>query len=180
VITTNKRPVPLEHYLWVSNDRYKIVDNRSHFLMEGYQSAMQASKQKQAPHSLPTLCTFRLLSLYSLSLSALFQRQAKTAGAAFKAVRAGGMKQANLFPALLLSHISPHACFFFFFGLVQQLTKWVKMIHQLRIKGLLPVVVFTFSKKKCEVTSRPSFFSSPSFVPQLTASGHVCRMWRTD
>jgi antiviral helicase SKI2 len=47
VITTNKRPVPLEHYLWVSNERYKIVDNRSNFLMGGYQSAMQAAKQKQ-------------------------------------------------------------------------------------------------------------------------------------
>ena len=47
MITTNKRPVPLEHYLWVSNERFKIVDNRSNFLMGGYQSAMQAAKQKQ-------------------------------------------------------------------------------------------------------------------------------------
>jgi hypothetical protein len=54
VITTNKRPVPLEHYLWVSNERYKIVDNRSNFLMGGYQSAMQAAKQKQ-------VCLFYLL-----------------------------------------------------------------------------------------------------------------------
>lgn len=96
VITTNKRPVPLEHYLWVSNERFKIVDNRSNFLMGGYQSAMQAAKQKQS----------------------------KSAGATAKAARASGVKQ--------------------------QRTKWVKMIDQLRVKGLLPVVVFAFSKKKCE------------------------------
>jgi superfamily II RNA helicase len=56
-------------------------------------------------------------------------QQSKSAGATAKAARASGVKQ--------------------------QRTKWVKMIDQLRVKGLLPVVVFAFSKKKCEVPPLP-------------------------
>lgn len=36
VISTPKRPVPLEHYLYASRDIFKIVDFRGEFLSMGY------------------------------------------------------------------------------------------------------------------------------------------------
>jgi hypothetical protein len=35
VISTPKRPVPLEHYLWAGKELHKIVDSSSRFLSEG-------------------------------------------------------------------------------------------------------------------------------------------------
>lgn len=35
VISTPKRPVPLEHYLWAGKELHKIVDASSHFLSDG-------------------------------------------------------------------------------------------------------------------------------------------------
>lgn len=35
VISTPKRPVPLEHYLWAGKELHKIVDASSHFVAEG-------------------------------------------------------------------------------------------------------------------------------------------------
>ena len=37
VISTSKRPVPLEHYLYADKDIYKIVDSDKKFLPLGYQ-----------------------------------------------------------------------------------------------------------------------------------------------
>jgi superfamily II RNA helicase len=36
VIKTEKRPVPLEHYLYANKELYKIVDKEGNFLSEGY------------------------------------------------------------------------------------------------------------------------------------------------
>lgn len=35
VISTTKRPVPLEHYLWAGNHMHKIVDAQGLFLGQG-------------------------------------------------------------------------------------------------------------------------------------------------
>lgn len=51
VITTAKRPVPLEHYLYTGSDsktisqRYKFIDSSSQFKEFGYKQALQAKKQ---------------------------------------------------------------------------------------------------------------------------------------
>lgn len=42
VISTPKRPVPLEHYLWASDAMYKVVDENKHYLEPGYAAAHQA------------------------------------------------------------------------------------------------------------------------------------------
>lgn len=36
VIKTDKRPVPLEHYLYYNKELYKIVDSKKQFLHNGY------------------------------------------------------------------------------------------------------------------------------------------------
>lgn len=50
VITTVKRPVPLEHYLYTGtstktiNDRFKFIDSNSDFLEHGYKKALETKK----------------------------------------------------------------------------------------------------------------------------------------
>ncbi|XP_062604203.1 superkiller complex protein 2-like [Saccostrea cucullata] len=52
VISTLKRPVPLEHYLYTgtsgktSNELFKIVDEKKTFLTNGYHKALDAKKEK--------------------------------------------------------------------------------------------------------------------------------------
>ncbi|KAK9466501.1 NUC185 domain-containing protein [Lipomyces arxii] len=43
VISTPKRPVPLEHFLWSSNQMFKIVDADKKFLMQGWSDAQRAA-----------------------------------------------------------------------------------------------------------------------------------------
>jgi antiviral helicase SKI2 len=48
VISTDKRPVPLEHYIYANKEVYKIVDNKKQFLSQGYRAAQQSFKDKEA------------------------------------------------------------------------------------------------------------------------------------
>ncbi|KAK5107409.1 hypothetical protein LTR62_001313 [Meristemomyces frigidus] len=49
VISTPKRPVPLEHYLWADKKMFKIVDSNKHFIEKGWKDANDAmtGKDKQ-------------------------------------------------------------------------------------------------------------------------------------
>lgn len=52
VISTPKRPVPLEHYLYADKEIYKVVDSAKRFLSLGYKKAydvLNAKNQKQIP-----------------------------------------------------------------------------------------------------------------------------------
>ena len=42
VISTPKRPVPLEHYIWADKKMFKIVDSNKQFLQKGYKDANDA------------------------------------------------------------------------------------------------------------------------------------------
>lgn len=48
VISTLKRPVPLEHYLWAGKDKYKIVDSNKRFLEGGWKKANDIMSGKEA------------------------------------------------------------------------------------------------------------------------------------
>ncbi|KAJ3556495.1 hypothetical protein NM688_g1996 [Phlebia brevispora] len=47
VISTAKRPVPLEHYLYAGRQFHKIVDSSGNFLSDGYKAAAEALRRKQ-------------------------------------------------------------------------------------------------------------------------------------
>lgn len=105
VVSTLKRPVPLEHFLYVSGDLFKIVDPEKKFLSDGYskaQSKMMGGKEKIA--SAP-------------------KKDGKTVIAKKNPYSKSAGDDKNL---------------------------WVNLIQLLKKKSLLPVVVFTFSKKRCE------------------------------
>eukprot|EP01080_Neovahlkampfia_damariscottae_P012658 gene12658-6558_t len=86
VMSTLKRPVPLEFHIYYSGDIFKIVDSTSTFLVKGYKSALQAKKDR---------VKFRL--------------------------------KKNM-----------------------ETNEWAKLIEVLKKKKLIPLIVFSFSRKKCE------------------------------
>lgn len=49
VISTPKRPVPLEHFIWAKTEQIKIVNSEKKFLIEGYQSVKNVLAPPVAP-----------------------------------------------------------------------------------------------------------------------------------
>ncbi|CAG8705918.1 1840_t:CDS:10, partial [Rhizophagus irregularis] len=99
VISTYKRPVPLEHYLYAENELYKIVDAKKVFSDQEWKKAQNAlNKEKESKGN---------------------------------ASRGGGGGD-------------PRA--------QQQQNKnlWTNIINLLKKRDLLPVINFTFSKKRCD------------------------------
>lgn len=94
VISTLKRPVPLEHYLYAGNDLFKVVDSQKKFLPSGYKEAKD-------------------------SLS-----------------RAGRDSGWNSRGKMAVQKTDRNT--------------WVLLVGLLRKRNLLPTVVFSFSKKKCD------------------------------
>lgn len=107
VISTTKRPVPLEHYLFTgnsnktNNELFMIVDHKGSFITQGYQKAVDAKKDRASKSS-------------------------QSFGA--KGPRGGHPNQDK--------------------------NVWLSVIDMLKKKDKLPVVAFTFSKKKIDENAR--------------------------
>lgn len=105
VITTAKRPVPLEHYLYTGSNaktmaqRYKFIDHESNFVANGYKRALDAKKD-----------------------SLKFVRGAK------------GMNFSS----------NPQ----------QDKNTYVTLVRHLEQLSLLPVICFTFSRRRCDGNAR--------------------------
>lgn len=105
VITTAKRPVPLEHYLYTGSNaktidqRYKFIDSSSEFVKDGYQKALDAKKD----------CAKYLK------------------GAKGKNFYANPQQEKNIY---------------------------VTLVRHLETLSLLPVIIFTFSRRRCDANAR--------------------------
>ncbi|KAG0086288.1 hypothetical protein BGZ92_008265 [Podila epicladia] len=108
VISTPKRPVPLEHHLFANRDIHKIVDARQTWLQAGYKSTTDALAKKEADAK-PA------------------QRGGKTPFRGGGGGGGGGWRNDK-----------------------QDKNMFTHLVGYLQKKSFLPVVVFTFSKKKCE------------------------------
>ncbi|KDQ63053.1 hypothetical protein JAAARDRAFT_29053 [Jaapia argillacea MUCL 33604] len=141
VISTAQRPVPLEHYLYAGRDLHKIVDAKRNFLGLGYKDAGEALRRKQDKEreaaGLPPV-----------------QRLGARGGAAAQRGQRGQQPQRGGAPG----RGGPQRGAVPFRGggaprTVHQTADkslYVHLLGNLKKKSLLPVVVFTFSKKRCE------------------------------
>ncbi|XP_041481057.1 helicase SKI2W-like [Lytechinus variegatus] len=106
VISTLKRPVPLEHFLYTgnsnktSNELFLLVDAKKNFLQQGYKQAVQAKKDRATKSS---------------------------TGFGAKGTREGHFKSDK--------------------------NVYMSVVEMLRKKEQLPIVCFTFSKKRCNDNS---------------------------
>ncbi|KAJ7610948.1 P-loop containing nucleoside triphosphate hydrolase protein [Roridomyces roridus] len=138
VISTAQRPVPLEHYLYAGREMYKIVDARRDFLALGYKEAGEALRRKQDKER------------EAAGLPPVQRAGARGAAAAQRGQQRGGAPargrgaapparggRGGGAPPRTMHHATDK-------------NFYVHLVGHLRKKALLPVVVFTFSKKRCE------------------------------
>ncbi|KIY51126.1 ATP-dependent RNA helicase [Fistulina hepatica ATCC 64428] len=136
VITTAQRPVPLEHYLYAGREIYKIVDAKRNFLSQGYKGAGEAVRRKQdKEREAAGLSPVQRVGARGAAANRGGGRGAPRArGAVVPARGRGGGAGSN--PRTIHTAGDKNL--------------YVHLVGYLRKHGLLPVVIFTFSKKRCE------------------------------
>ncbi|KAJ7750230.1 antiviral helicase [Mycena metata] len=139
VISTAQRPVPLEHFLYAGREMYKIVDARRDFLALGYKEAGEALRRKQdKEREAAGLPPVQRVGARGAAVAQRGQQRggppARGRGAPAPARGRGGGGGA---PPRTMHHAADK-------------NLYVHLLGHLKKKALLPVVVFTFSKKRCE------------------------------
>ena len=146
VISTPKRPVPLEHYLWAGKDIHKIVDSQKKFLEKGWKEADQALRGKDK--ALPAPAASRGGANQRGNQRGGPQRGGQQRGGR------GGNQQRGRGGAPRASHAPGHmgrgGRAGGFVSVNQDKNLWVHLVHFLRKSNLLPACIFVFSKKRCE------------------------------
>ena len=153
VISTSKRPVPLEHYLWAGKDKHKIVDSNRRFLEPGWkaadeimsgrdklkaQKAAEAQAQSQGQRGGPQGKGGR--------------GQAPGRGNGRGGPQRGGPQQRGRGqPAPRgTGNIARTGRGGGRTTAAQDKNIWVHLVQHLRKENLLPGCIFVFSKKRCE------------------------------
>ncbi|CAO3616518.1 unnamed protein product [Mucor hiemalis] len=124
VISTLKRPVPLEHYLYANKDIYKIVGaNENKLNTIGYNKAKDAmmKRKEQVDKSAGNTSNAR-------------GARGGRGGRGGAVVRGGPRTMTRSYQSSMQTDRN----------------LFVHLIGMLKTKELLPVVIFTFSKKRCE------------------------------
>ncbi|KAL4400169.1 Antiviral helicase Ski2 [Malassezia pachydermatis] len=136
VISTPKRPVPLEHFLYAGKELYKIVDANGRFLSKGVHDASDAlkSKQEREAESVAGHGGAARGGAAGRGAARGAGRGATGRGGAGRGASRGGGG----------GTVARRS------GMATDKSLWVHLIGLLRKQSLLPVVVFVFSKRKCE------------------------------
>jgi antiviral helicase SKI2 len=148
VISTPKRPVPLEHYLWAGKEMHKIVDSEKRFLEKGWKAANDVLsgrdkvKDQHGSEAQPARAASgaanRGTGRGRTGRGRGNQRGDHQQRGRGQAINRG---QGNIArTGRGGSRISA----------AQDRNIWVHLVSQLRKDNLLPCCVFVFSKKRCE------------------------------
>lgn len=143
VTTTNKRPVPLEHCLFYSGEVYKVCE-KDIFLTQGFREAKDIFKMKNSnkfgvrPGTKPGTPAVRAGTQGrnpDTSSKGRDQKHPKhhhtNSGAAAIQQNSSGPRRSDLF--------------------------WMPLINNLLKKSLVPVVIFCFSKNRCDRSAESMF-----------------------
>ncbi|RDW66773.1 DSHCT-containing protein [Coleophoma crateriformis] len=153
VISTPKRPVPLEHYLWADKGIHKIVDSEKRFLEKGWKSAndILSGRDKVKTLPAPEVSSGRGGN-NNRGGRGQNQRGGPQRGGG---QQRGGAQQRGRGGPPRASHAPGHM------GqrggrqggrtsAAQDKTLWVHLVQFLKKETLLPACIFVFSKKRCE------------------------------
>jgi antiviral helicase SKI2 len=147
VISTPKRPVPLEHYLWAGKDMHKIVDSEKRFLAKGWQTAndilsgLDKIKEQKAIENQSTGRGGTVAQRGGRGQQQQRggnQRGGQQRGGRGQPVNRG---QGNIARTGRGGGRTSAA---------QDRNVWVHLVQNLRKENLLPACIFVFSKKRCE------------------------------
>ena len=151
VISTLKRPVPLEHYLWANKEMYKIVNAERKFLDKGWKEANDALSGKdkvKAPAAAESSQSQRGGTSNSRGRGQN-QRGAPQRGAPPQ--RGGSTQRARGGPAPRgTGNIARTGRGGGRTTAAQDRNVWVHLVQHLKKDDLLPACIFVFSKVRCE------------------------------
>ncbi|KIW25761.1 uncharacterized protein PV07_08915 [Cladophialophora immunda] len=149
VISTPKRPVPLEHYLWAGKEIHKIVDSEKRFIQKGWKAANDI-----------------LSGLDKIKEQKAIEAQAPVRGGHASGQRGGGRAQPQrggsnqrggaqqrgrgAVPNRGQGNIARTGRGGGRTTAAQDRNIWVHLVQFLRKENLLPACIFVFSKKRCE------------------------------
>lgn len=142
VISTLKRPVPLEHYLWADKAMYKIVDADKKFLDNGWigaNAAIAGRKDKITANDPRGDIDGRPNRTMS-------QRGGPLRGNQRGHTQARGRGR----PTRAIGNISRSGRGGGRTSAAQDKNIWVHLVQHLKKQALLPACIFVFSKKRCE------------------------------
>ncbi len=142
VISTPKRPVPLEHYLWADKAMYKIVDAEKRFLDKGWIAANAAIAGR---HDKPATGDHRS------DVNGRGNRgQSNRTGPPRGNHRGGSQQRGRGQPQKSTGNITRTGRGGGRISAAQDKHIWVHLVQQLKRQALLPACIFVFSKKRCE------------------------------
>ncbi|KAJ3400300.1 hypothetical protein HDV05_001162, partial [Chytridiales sp. JEL 0842] len=134
VISTSKRPVPLEHYLYVEKEIYKIVGAEKRFLSDGWKAGFDAlASTKRAENQKDKRPTGR-----------------GDGGRGGRGGRGGGGRGGAVVSRGGVGGGGSGASSNSFSRDLSDRNLYIQLLNMLKKKNLLPVIIFSFSKKKCE------------------------------
>ncbi|KAF9225395.1 ATP-dependent RNA helicase [Gyrodon lividus] len=134
VISTVQRPVPLEHHLYAGRDTFKVVNAQRRWVPEGYKDAGEALKRKQDKEREAA----GLPPIQRVGARGAAPREGQRGAAPSRGNQRSAPPRGRGGGSSRIIHT----------GADKNL--YVHLLSHLQKKGLLPVVVFTFSKKRCE------------------------------
>jgi antiviral helicase SKI2 len=152
VISTPKRPVPLEHYLWANKDIHMIVDAEKKFVEKGWKDANAAMKGNDKPRTIETAPPTRGGGNQRGGggrggpRGGNQQRGGGRGGGGSQQRGRGGPPRASHTPGHMGRAGRPGG----FTSAAQDKNLWVHLVQYLKKSNLLPACIFVFSKKRCE------------------------------
>ncbi|KAK4190592.1 NUC185 domain-containing protein [Podospora australis] len=154
VISTPKRPVPLEHYLWANKNIYKIVDPEKRFVEKGWKDANAALQGKDKPPKAIEAAPARGGGNQRGGGRGGAQRGGNQQQRGGGGGRGGGGQQRGRGGPPRASHNPGHMGRTGrpggFTSAAQDKNLWVHLVQFLKKQSLLPACIFVFSKKRCE------------------------------
>ncbi|KAF2232519.1 antiviral helicase [Viridothelium virens] len=149
VISTPKRPVPLEHYLWAGKAMHKIVDENKKFIEKGWKEASDIFTGKDKTKK-PTSVEQSQVSRGGASGGGRGQNQRGNAQRGNNQ-RGGAQQRGRGQPASRgQGNIARTGRGGGRTTAAQDKNIWVHLVQHLRKEDLLPACIFVFSKKRCE------------------------------
>lgn len=142
VISTPKRPVPLEHYLWADKAMYKIVDADKKFLDKGWigaNAAMAGRKGKTTTSDQRGDFNGRTN-----------RTQSQSGGSTRGNQRGGAQSRGRGQPLRTTGNIARTGRGGGRTSAAQDKNIWVHLVQHLKKQALLPACIFVFSKRRCE------------------------------
>ena len=149
VISTPKRPVPLEHYLWADKAMYKIVDADKKFQENGWKEANAALSGRDKIK--PTAGVELIGNQRGGTSGGGGRGQIQRGGPQRGSQQRGGAQQRGRGQApRIMGNIARTGRGGGRTTAAQDKNIWVHLVQHLKKQTLLPACIFVFSKKRCE------------------------------